>query len=296
MSAARIPIWVWVMPLIFLAGFSFTAPEAPVNSLVEAERSFSKCSVDKGIREAFLAYLADDAVVFRPGPTNGKKLYAARPESTSQLIWKPVYAELSRSGDFGFTTGPYEFRRQPSDKEPAGCGHYVSIWKKAASGAWKVAVDVGIDHPGPNPSPAEVFRGPESAGRFTKIDAAHEGGILMVLDRGLSGRAEKTGAAEAILDKADDDLRLYRPGAFPCIGKEASAEGLKKTALPKTWTPEEAQVSSAGDLGYTLGTGTFAPAPGSAEGGRFAYFRIWKKNKAGEWRILLDLINPMPAA
>ncbi|MGH9557119.1 MAG: hypothetical protein ACRD2Y_14980, partial [Terriglobales bacterium] len=39
-----------------------------LKSLVETEREFSKTSEKKGVREAFLTYLADNAILFRPNP------------------------------------------------------------------------------------------------------------------------------------------------------------------------------------------------------------------------------------
>src|SRR5262245_25135878 len=69
------------------------AAGTPLVTLVAAERAFSALSVEKGMKEAFLANLAPDAVVFRPGPVNGVKVWRARAHSAAALIWAPDYAE-----------------------------------------------------------------------------------------------------------------------------------------------------------------------------------------------------------
>ncbi|HEY6045474.1 MAG TPA: hypothetical protein VIU65_02660, partial [Pyrinomonadaceae bacterium] len=44
-----------------------------LNALVDNERAFSRMSEEKGTRESFTEFIADDGVLFRPGPVTGKK-------------------------------------------------------------------------------------------------------------------------------------------------------------------------------------------------------------------------------
>src|SRR5207249_240699 len=64
------------------AGALLAAPAAfalggdtPLQGLVTAEREFAALSANQGAKAAFLAFLADDGVVFRPMATNGKKAW-----------------------------------------------------------------------------------------------------------------------------------------------------------------------------------------------------------------------------
>ncbi|PYM05340.1 MAG: hypothetical protein DMD82_11400, partial [Candidatus Rokuibacteriota bacterium] len=50
----------------------------PLDSLVASERAFAAMSVQKGMRDAFLEFLADDAIIFRPLPVIGKPIWQAR--------------------------------------------------------------------------------------------------------------------------------------------------------------------------------------------------------------------------
>ena len=106
-------------------------------------------SVEKGIRDSFLANLADDAIVFDPGPVNGKELYTKRSPSEAQLIWEPIFADVSNAGDMGYTTGPWEYKKTKSDAIPVAYGQFLSVWKRQSDGPWKVVLDGGVDNPAP---------------------------------------------------------------------------------------------------------------------------------------------------
>src|SRR5438128_4856754 len=86
-------------------------------ALVEMEHAFTKAAATKGTRDAFLEFLADDGILFQPGPVNGKKLWSERQPRKGLLSWEPVLADVSRAGDLGYTTGPWEFRPNgPADQ------------------------------------------------------------------------------------------------------------------------------------------------------------------------------------
>jgi ketosteroid isomerase-like protein len=124
------------------------ATASALDSLVAAERAFAARSVEKGVRDAFLEYLAEDGVIFRPLATHGRQSWESRGSVATTLMWEPACAEVSAAGDLGYTTGPWESR--PNDPQrPTGYGHYVSVWQKQAGGSWRVAVDIGVAHAQP---------------------------------------------------------------------------------------------------------------------------------------------------
>ena len=69
----RMTAWSVVALLISAPATPAHAGNPAQTSLVAAERAFAALSVKQGIRESFLAYLAPDAVVFRPTATNGPR-------------------------------------------------------------------------------------------------------------------------------------------------------------------------------------------------------------------------------
>jgi len=127
----------------------------PIDSLIQAERDFSAAAGEHGMRSAFLANLADDAVLFRPGPINGMKSWKARAEVPGQLVWAPGYVEISGAQDFGFSFGPWEYRAT-ADAKSGDYGDFLTVWRRDSRGAWKVALDCGVSHERPEVSPHDI--------------------------------------------------------------------------------------------------------------------------------------------
>ncbi|MGC1452130.1 MAG: nuclear transport factor 2 family protein, partial [Candidatus Sulfotelmatobacter sp.] len=66
------------------------------------------------------------------------------------LTWTPVGADISGSGDLGYTYGNYEFHAKAKDGKPVvQYGKYTSIWKQQKDGSWKVVLDMGNASPEP---------------------------------------------------------------------------------------------------------------------------------------------------
>ena len=90
-----------------------------------------------------LKYLSPEGIVFSQRPVNGIKLYSSIPEKKATLKWRPILADVSTSGDIGYSSGPYVYIKSNADTL---YGHYISIWKKQENGTWKLAVDAGFWH------------------------------------------------------------------------------------------------------------------------------------------------------
>lgn len=266
------------------------------NSLVESEHAFARAAAEKGTRDAFLEFLADDGIVFQPGPVNGKQSWSARPKRPGLLSWYPIFANVSSAGDMGYTTGPWEFRRDGADEKPIAYGNFVSVWKKQADGRWRVALDIGTGNDAPASAPPDKAEGSQQAAigkPRLKAESVDERTALMNLDREFAKASAADGAAKAFASYAADDVRLHREGQFPVKGKEAALAVLSARAERLSWQPVRADVSRSGDLGYTYGTYELGGADSSPqETGN--YLRIWKQEAGGKWKVALDLLNPIP--
>jgi ketosteroid isomerase-like protein len=287
--------------LMLTAGFSFAQKadaQSDLRSLVETERAFAKMAAAKGIRDSFLAYLADDGVLFRPQPVNGKQWMSARPARPGLLWWEPTFAYVSQAGDLGYDTGPWEFREKGPDDKPIGHGYFVTVWKKQPDGTWKFVVDIGTSNPPPT-TPAPTWQPPADDAKkeksAKKVNVETEQASLLNLDREFSKASVAQGIVDAYLSYIGDGVRFYREGAFPVIGREATRSALSQKQGVMNWQPVKAGVSRSGDLGYTYGTYDFkgSGAPGQeAENGGYA--RIWRKKANGKWAVVLDILNPAP--
>ncbi len=268
--------------------------------MVETERSFSRMSEEKGTREAFAAFIAEDGILFRPTAVFGKKWMQEHPlppsTTRSLLNWQPIFAAVSRAGDLGYTTGPWQFRQDIKDAKPAAFGNFMTVWKKRPDGAWRFALDLGISNPEPrNPAttwqPANIQTG---TGSFKRVDAEAARVALLNVDREFSKASADQGAREAFLLFAAKDVRLFRNDHFPFVGKTAAADALAPITAEWTWTPSFAGVSVSGDLGYSYGIYELRENGGAravSEKGNYA--RVWKKVN-DEWKLVVDVADPLP--
>mgnify|MGYP006209361805 CR=1 FL=1 len=77
-------------------------------SMVAAERAFAQHSVRAGTQSAFLSFMAENGVLYRPRAVKAHTWLRARPMPADlALVWEPVFADVSRAGDLGYTTGPW---------------------------------------------------------------------------------------------------------------------------------------------------------------------------------------------
>lgn len=268
-----------------------------LQSLINSERAFSRLSEEKGIREAFLTYLADDSVVFLPRPVPGRKAYEGAPaDSPTLLTWEPAYAEVSPAGDLGYTTGPYQARSRNDSAAPLRFGHYVSIWQRQPNGLWRVVLDIGVRHPQPGFKPLEVMTKTDARRprRLVRVDKFRELNLLLKVEAEFSAKAAADGVLAAYLAYADADVKVYREGKLPGAGTDALRRAYASFAGKQTWAPVDGDVSRYGTLGFIFGTAEARSGVASDPPAGLSYLRIWRKNPEGLWKITLDLSIPAP--
>ena len=229
---------------------------------------------------------ADDAVIFAPTAVNGKKFW--REAKKDPLIsWRPVFASISRSGKLGCTTGPWESRKSRDVEKPDAFGHFVTIWQKNKDNVWKVALDVGLDHPQPQGVETEIRTYvPNAAIPYSESASAD-------LEKAQRSFAEslKKDETDAITDNASDDIRIYRDGQLPAVGKRAAKKLLSEQDVKTTRTPRGAGTSDPTDLAYEYGEFTSERDDVTQHG---IYVCIWRLESDGTWKIALDLQKSAP--
>ena len=124
--------YISVIIICLVVAMSAQAQSA-LQDMVKTEQAFSKMAEEQNARDAFVAFIADDGLLFRPGAVNGKQWMQEHPVPPSDknplLAWQPAFAGMSVSGDLGFTTGPWESKADRSDQTPSGYGDFVTVWK-----------------------------------------------------------------------------------------------------------------------------------------------------------------------
>ncbi|HTY10117.1 MAG TPA: nuclear transport factor 2 family protein [Bacteroidota bacterium] len=275
--------------VIFGAGYVCVRAESdPIaNQLAQVEREFSHAAGERGIKAAFLSFFDDDCVAFYPQPANAKKSLIDEPESGAALSWFPVVVEVSASGDFGFTTGPSEYRPGGKTDTTVYYGHFVSVWKKNPEGQWKVVLDVGSGYPKEDKRDEEFTARRNSAREKKKHDSSgSDRSGMMTADSLLSLLATANGNADAAREFYADDVRVYRKGFFPSQSKNR-AEGLVHDEKFSRFACYGGRISAAGDLGCTYGIAVGGDSDTSS------YIRVWRNE--GEWKVVVDVLKPWPS-
>lgn len=271
-----------------------------LKSMVETERAFARTSEEKGTRESFAEFIAEDGILFRPTAVFGKKWMQEHPlppsPTRSLLSWQPIFAAVSRAGDLGYTTGPWQFKQDIKDAKPVAFGNFMTVWRKQADRSWKFALDLGISHPEPKARTPrwEPDSSQPGSGGFKRVDPEAARATLLNVDREFSKASAGQGAREAFLLYAAKDVRLFRNDHLPFLGRAGAADALAPLTGEWTWTPAFAGVSVSGDLGYSYGIYELREKTGAgAVSERGNYARVWKKVN-GAWKVVVDVADPLP--
>lgn len=271
-----------ILIALFFCSWLTAQTHGPAQTLGEAERAFSAASEKNGITASFVEFLDDSCVMFNPGPVNGKELYRKRKENGAYLIWSPSFVETAASGDFGISTGPWEYRREKGDSS-VSYGHYFSVWQKDRNGVWKVILDNGIDYPSSAKKiKKETFR---SMSVRNTSHAIVTSGTIRELELSFSAAAVQ-GLRAAYQKYSAEDIMMFRKGAFPVSSKKEAIRMTAKEAKGGTSVPVGAAVSSSGDIGFTYGLVIGQNSDTSS------YVRVWRKEK--QWKIAADMQEAFP--
>ena len=274
--------------LLFLIPISSFAQQAQsLKELVNAENNFASISRDKSTRDAFVACLADSAIVFgRGAAVLGKPMWEGRPAGPGLLFWWPTVSDVSSSGDFGYNTGPFEFSRNRTEK-PAGFGYFSSVWKKGADGVWKVVIDIGIG------IPSEEEKKSEWRTNSIKVKKSKDKGTavkkgLMTFDKTYNEKLTQLHTS-FIKEYLSTEGRLHRMGYFP-LTTASEILNFKDGLEQYQFQPIGGDIASSGDMGYTYGNVKAINKEDSKEV-NLNYMRVYKKEDGKNWKVVLDVIG-----
>ncbi|MCU7523803.1 MAG: nuclear transport factor 2 family protein [Ignavibacteria bacterium] len=118
--------------------------------------------------------------------------------------------------------------------------------------------------------------------------------LLLKADMEFSRLSQEKGSNEAFLAFASDSAVLLRKNSYPVEGKSAIRSLLSRrpdTSFVLIWKPVFADIASSGELGYTYGTYEVRTPGGLKLTGEGTYVTIWKRDKNGRWKFVLDAGN-----
>jgi ketosteroid isomerase-like protein len=281
---------LWPTLLSIMLGLLPTlSGSAAVEEVRAADAAFAARAIEVGHHAAFIEYLAEDAVLFRPDAVPGQEWLATHEPAGGRLEWSPAAAAMGCAALLALTTGPWRYSNAEGGEPVAG--HYLSVWRRDAQSRWRVVLDHGIDHA--VAVPAESLQ--VAFARLWQDDDS----------RNCAGQDDSRGLAAA---EERFNEQLARRGLLPALQRTA-AEGalVYRDDMPPTplagLPPDVDAALGPGTLARTVGTvfepgtdlavthGTLQSPDGS---GRALFVRVWSR-EGRRWKVAIDLRTPLPA-
>jgi ketosteroid isomerase-like protein len=117
------------------------------DQIIELERKFMSKVDEWGIRDAFVHFADEDAILVRNNRLiRGRKeiadFYSQSGFRNVQLSWKPDIVRIAECGDLAYTVGMYVYTSEDSTGNVTTFeGVFHTIWKKQEDGSWKYVYD-----------------------------------------------------------------------------------------------------------------------------------------------------------
>ncbi|KAF0140895.1 MAG: hypothetical protein FD122_2068 [Stygiobacter sp.] len=265
-----------------------SAQSVDLSNMLNHEYAFAEKAAHAATREAFLAFIADDGIIFRPHPVNGKEFLGKTKPNNGWLIWYPERAGISASGDIGYTTGPASFRKAKGDSADIWFGNFCTVWRKQKDNTWKFLIDFGISNEKPSFKIAPLkYELSENATAITVTELGEKSKIRLLEDE---------------FNRTKNNLRMERyfsgsrflvEGSAPIDGEINIAKFLiKKVNGSLNYNMIDGGISSANDFAYAYGTIKYSDLLTNTNCENY-YLRVWQKQK-DDWKITIEVWNEKP--
>ena len=113
---------------------------------------------------------------------------------------------------------------------------------------------------------------------------------IIKADEAFSELSRKAGMKKAFIEYINNEGILLRPNHPPIVGADAIdfLSQINDSSYTLTWSPGGGEIASSADLGYTYGIYKLEMKDTILRG---TYVSIWKKQKDGKWKFVLESGN-----
>lgn len=130
---------------------------------------------------------------------------------------------------------------------------------------------------------------------FAQKKTSKDADLLRQLEADFAKAVAKHGHDAFVSYFAEDGVELENGGGIN-TKDDMRKEGPWPPDMSLTWTPVKAEMAASGDLGYTYGNYVLKTKDkdGNPVTQYGKYASIWKKQKDGSWKVVLDMGNSSP--
>jgi hypothetical protein len=247
----------------------------------------------------------------------------------AQVVLASVDARHGEHVALLWTSGPWEYRAPAGGETSYGRFVTLWArpieWVPDEEMVWRVAVDLGISHAkpakglgmvplerGPAHAPMTLHRAPGAGygvgvgtgtagvalGTGVSISARdqrwremkHAVNELLNQERSYGFDLRLKGASTAIARYAAEDVRLYRDGSEPTLGKLEAIAALDTMNRDREWISLGSRVSTSYDLGGSWGLARSRNSPPDTS----AFLHLWRRDPHKLSVLVLDIENEYP--
>ena len=283
------------------------AREPSRDSLFRFDESRTDSVAAHGLVDGTVSVLGANVLYLRAGAPVAFGLAATRALLTAGVeprevrsFWQPLGGGVSGDLRAAYTFG-VAVRATPTGT--ARFSRYIAFWQREQSAPWRIAAYSEVNAPAPSAPRETAARHsdgdvvPADVPPLLSSSAAEERSRLRAADSAFSDLSYRMGVAYAFSNTVAPDGVLFGDPQL-VIGAHAIEQYLTAHAGQSSlvWQPVVAWVAASRDLGFTIGeaTSTGLGASGAAVQRMSKYLTIWKRQRNGDWKFVVDGGNPGP--
>ncbi len=273
-----------------------------LDSLFKIDQSRADSLFARGPVDGMLALLGEDVVYLRAGVPavygrdGARALFVAGTGVTTlSLAWQPIGGGVSDDLRAGYTYGVVGRLSQMTS--PIHFERYIAYWERSGGEPWRIAAysEVGSAPAGEVNLTADQVAPPARKPPKPLTEATDK---VRAADSSFSDLAYRMGTGFAFSNTAGDNGVVFGTPQL-VVGPNAiraffAAQGASSSL---TWHPVYAAVADSRDLGFTIGEyiSTGRGPSGAAVQRLGKYLTVWKLQRDGTWKFVVDGGNPTPA-
>jgi ketosteroid isomerase-like protein len=252
-----------------------------LNTILDAERALGEAAAAKGQKAAFVEFLTDDSIIFRPEAINGKDFWTRQTEIPGANLTRTMtFADVAANGLLGYTTGNWQLKKKDREVDVVTNGNYVTIWERRNGTGFRAVIDISIRHDEPNGSAEHIDRKRAPEQNSNKYGWSPADTAMKFLRAGMT----TGGLAGAYDEFADDDVLLLIDREPPIQGKKRVIKETKR--FTSTKFPLKVAMYQAADMAYFWNQCHYANSEEGQEVGNCLQILKLRKNK---WYIVLGV-------
>jgi hypothetical protein len=251
------------------------------------------------LADSTLALLAPTVVYLRAGVPAvygigaARVLLAAVQPSVKGAAWLPLGGGVSDDLQAGYTYG-VAARRPDSLGAPIRFERYIAYWERQRDRPWRIAAYAELGGPVAGEVALDTIQTTPPALQLPP-PRARAAAAVRAADSLFSDVAYRLGLAVAFSGAVAPTGAVFGSPQL-VVGPDAVREyyGSQDGGTSLAWHPVYASAAGSGDLGFTVGEYLLtARGPSGAAVQRVGkYLTVWKRQKDGTWKFLIDGGNP----